>query len=118
MCIKVKILKQTKTGTINFCAECSMYKLNFGHFTLEFTENELNHFGIFLIEIDIDYWESQYCHCAMKRKIPIATLQQNLYLMLNKEELEELKSLVFFKEGAGTMELLPLEKIAYNLILN
>lgn len=95
-----------------------MYHLLFGRFALEFTENELHHFGLFLMNIDENYLKNQYCSCPVQHKIPIATLQRNLYLMLDTKDLEELKRLVFFKEENDPVKLLALQQIGYNLILN
>jgi hypothetical protein len=100
-----------------FCKDCGVFHLTFGQFYLELTENELYHFGVFLHDLDPDFWENKYCDCSMRRKIPIPTQQVNLYLMLNRTELEELKNLVFYKERKG-MHLINLEDVDYDFIIN
>ena len=115
---KPELLKQTQTGSILHCPHCDIYQIIFGQFTYEFTEDELCQFSLFLTEIDVHYWQEKYCNCRMKRKIPIPTAQQNLFIMLSLAELEELKSLVFFNEKTKDSEWLELSDINYDLFLN
>ena len=115
---KTKYLNQTKNGFLVFCKDCGVFHLTFGNFYLELTENELYHFCAFLQDLDAGYWENKYCGCTLKRKIPIPTQQINLYLMLNRTELEELKHLVFFKERQKGMQLIHIEDVDYNFIKN
>ncbi|MFS4416744.1 DUF6686 family protein [Maribacter sp. 2307ULW6-5] len=119
MCRNINVLKRTRNGSMAHCGECKMYHLLFGQFALEFTAKELNHFGKFLMQLDADPWEQQHCNCTSPRKIAVATLQQNLQLLLNRNELEELKSLVFFKERPDPDDR-PLHpgEIDYTFILN
>lgn len=118
MCYKTEVLNQTKNGFLISCSSCRVYHLTFGHFYLELTERELDHFGAFIDEIDANYWDNKYCSCTMKRKIPIPTQQPNLCLMLNRTELEELKSLVFFNEKQKKMHLIQVEDVDYDFIKN
>ena len=99
MCHKTKVLNQTKNGFLVLCSACRVYHLTFGRFYLELTEKELDYFGVFINEIDANYWDNNYWNYNMKRKIPIPTQQLNLYLMLNRTELEELKNLVFLRKS-------------------
>ena len=115
---KTKYLNRTKNGSMVFCKDCGVFHLTFGNFYLELTEDELYHFGAFLQDLDAGYWENKYCGCTLKRKIPIPTQQTNLYLMLNRTELEELKRLVFFKERQKRMQLIQIEDVDYTFIKN
>lgn len=115
---KTKVLNQTKNGFLVSCSTCKLFHLTFGHFYLEFSRDELTHFGNFLVQIDPDYWDSKYCNCTMKRKIPIPTQQLNLYLLLNRTELEELKNLVFYKDNNEDIPLIRVEHVDYDFIKN
>lgn len=118
MCHKTKKLSQTKNGSLLLCSTCNVYHLSFGHFYLELTKKELFNFGDFLDTIDVDYWNNKHLGCGMRRKIPIPTQQLNLYLMLNRTELEELKRLVFFKEKAMDMNLIQVRDVDYDFVAN
>ncbi|WP_431196327.1 DUF6686 family protein [Maribacter dokdonensis] len=116
MCANTEVLNQTSNGCLMICPECRIYHLTFGNFYLEFTENELTHFSVFLEKINVDYWESQFCNCTMKRKLAILSTQVNLSLLLNRTELEELKKLIYYKENKNT--LLKVVNIAYDFYKN
>lgn len=118
MCYQTKVLNQTKNGFLMSCSECGMYHLTFGHFYLELTKKELYHFGIFLDDIDVSYWNTTYSSTTMRRKIPIPTQQKNLYLMLHPTELEELKRLVYFRDKEAYMPLIQLEDVDYVFVEN
>ena len=53
----------------------------------------------------------------MKRKIPLPSLQENLVLMFNRQEVTELKTLFSLKNN-GYNEILKLQEIDYMLIVN
>lgn len=118
MCHKTEVLSQTKNGLLVSCPSYGIYHLTFGHFYLELTEKELVHFRTFINEIDVEYWDNKYCSSTVKRKIPIPTQQLNLYLMFNRTELEELKSLVFYKERPKNTHLLQVDDVDYDFIKN
>ena len=118
MCHKINIVNQTKNGCLLKCTIHQIFYLDFGHFSFEFTEDELSEFGSFIFQIDAAYWENKNYNCLMKRKIPIPTLQQNLCLMINRAELEELKKLVFYKEKEKWISMLEVKDVDYTFILN
>ncbi|MBL4663007.1 MAG: hypothetical protein JKY22_05525 [Flavobacteriaceae bacterium] len=51
-------------------------------------------FQEFVKEIDVEYWETKYDGMVMKRKIPIQTIQKNLSMVFNRQELESLTNLI------------------------
>jgi len=69
----------------------------------------------FLKSLDLDYWEQHYGN-GTKRKIPIPTLQDNLYLMLTRAELEEIKGLMQYDRQS--LSILSVDDIDYQFILN
>ena len=117
MCFKAKVINHTQNGIFLQCEACKSYQVSFGNIFLELTQEELNHFKKFLEDLDPDHWEQVYCNCSIKRKVPIPTLQSNLQIMFNRNELEELKNLLGMTKN-DTSELITVEKVDYTLILN
>jgi hypothetical protein len=72
-------------------------------------------FMTYLEEIDASYWESECYSLNLKRRLPIPTAQKNLILLIDRQELEELKHLVF---GANSNKLLSFYEIDYNISFN
>lgn len=97
MCHRVKTIAKNCDGQLSFCTNCQVYHLTFNNIYIEFTPKELVAFRKYVSEIEVDYWEAKYERVVMKRKIPIQTMQQNLSMMFNKQELESLKDLIMQK---------------------
>ncbi|AYN67662.1 hypothetical protein D1013_09925 [Euzebyella marina] len=111
-------LSQTNNGLLVYCEQCKLYHLTFGQFYLELTRKELYYFGRFLKELDSEYWNHKLCDSVLKRKIPIPTQQANLALIVNDEELAELKSLVFFKDTKSKIDLIDFNNSHFNFAKN
>ncbi len=94
MCHQTHTIAKNCHGQLSYCEGCQMYRLTFNNICIELNEEELDSFQKFLRAIDVDYWETKYERTAMTRKIPIQTVQHNLTIMLNKQELQALKDLV------------------------
>lgn len=92
--------------------------MTFGQFLLELSPRELQSFAVYLEELDIDYWEDTRSPRDVKRRIPIPTQQANLCLMLNRNELYELKGLVFHRKTKKDIRLLNPREIDCDLIYN
>ncbi len=118
MCHKIKILSKVKSGTLSLCKQCAIYHLEFNNIYFEFSIKELQHFKEYMLTIDLEYWEEKYSCNMIKRKIPIPSTQQNLVLMFNRQEMSELKSLLFFNQKKDTLPMLDIYDIDYTLILN
>lgn len=69
----------------------------------------------FLDKIDTSYWEKEYENSIYEKKIPIPTLQSNFIILLNRNELDELRILLDFKTKK---QLLKSEEINYKMIYN
>ena len=117
MCHKIKILAKEKNGELTICTECSHYHLTFNNIFFEFNKEELDQFKKYLFEIDLDYWEYYYPCPKFKKNIPVPTLQKNLILLFNREEIVELKRLLSFHSYDKYREL-KLDEIDYTFILN
>ena len=94
MCLNVKRIGQTNNGFLTKCSSCKLYHLTYNNILFEFTLEEFESFKNYLKNIEVDYWEDKYAKNTIARKIPIHTVQQNLFLMFTKNEIESLKKLV------------------------
>lgn len=94
MCSQIITLSKNCDGQLSYCKICNIYQLVFNNIYIEFFEKEIESFKIFLESIEVKYWETKYDSMVIKRKIPINTLQKNLSLMFNRQELESLKRLI------------------------
>jgi hypothetical protein len=108
MCNQVKTISKNCNGQLTFCEDCKVYKLIFNNIFLEFKEKELKSFKSYVATID---------GIVMKRKIPIGTMQNNLSMVFNKQEIASLKSLLSIAEKKTNLMLSVLD-IDYTTFLN
>ena len=94
MCQKSKIIARVKNGELSMCRSCENFSLTFNNILFQFDKSELMQFRDYVSKIDIDYWLT-YPACKMqKRKIPVETFNQDLFLIFDEYEIEELKTLL------------------------
>ena len=113
----INTLSKNLNGQLAFCKNCNVYHLYFNNIYIEFTSKELEPFQKFVIEIDVDYWESCCQRASLKRKIPIQTMQQNLAMVFNQQELESLKDLIFERTKKPNTQI-TVSEIDYTTFLN
>ena len=94
MCHQTNTISKNIHGQLSFCTGCKVYHLIFNNLFFEFTQRELTAFQKYVDQIEVGYWETKYDRMVMKRKIPIQTMQQNLSIMFNREELQSLRCLI------------------------
>lgn len=94
---------------------CGNYQLTFNNLNFNLTPFELEHFTNYLTAIDCSFWENEYENSIYERKIPIPTLQNNLMLLLNRQEVNELIALISLKKSE---KLLQSKDINYRLNWN
>lgn len=114
---EIKTLAKNCHGQLGYCSNCNVYHLYFNNIYLELTPPELSAFGKFVAEIDVDHWESCCGRTLLKRKIPIQTMQQNLALMFNQQELSALKEIIFRHTAKPNMPI-TVSEIDYTTFLN
>jgi hypothetical protein len=68
-------------------------------------------------QIDIDFWQSRCNNAGLKRRIPIDTMQQNLVMIFNQQELQSLKRLIFL-QTKKSYQTLTASEIDHTIILN
>lgn len=116
MCHNLEILSIVKSGELSFCKECHIYHLEFNNIYFEFTVQQFEYFRAYLLGIDSQFWEQKYACASFKRKIPIPSMQDNLVLMFNRQEIEELKILI--RSEKGNSPILNVDDIDYTFVLN
>lgn len=94
MCCNFSILKQTENGVLLFLKGCQNYQLTYKNLNFSLSESELEALENYLEKIDIDYWEQEYKNSIYTKKIPIPTLQKNFMILLDRNEIEEIKILM------------------------
>ena len=117
MCHNIKIISKVRNGELSLCMKCNVYHLSFNNLFFEFSTEELNNFKGYIFKLEVDYWEHKYEYSKIKRKIPIPSMQQNLFLMFDRYEIEELKTL-FSNQKRGSFTLLNVDNIDYTYVLN
>ncbi|WP_055444253.1 DUF6686 family protein [Lacinutrix himadriensis] len=117
MCSNIKTISKVTSGELSICTKCNVYHLEFNNIYFEFSEAQYKQFKKYLFAIDSEYWENKYGDAKVKRKIPVPSLQSNLVLMFNRQEIKELKSLFSNKKQIYN-KYLNVDDIDYTLILN
>lgn len=117
MCTETITLSKNKNGYLAHCSTCEMYRLYFNNIYLEFSEVEFESFKRYISEIDPSLWYSCTDRATQQRNIPIPTMQSNLVLTFNQEELDSLRDIVFELTSRPNTPIGPSE-IDYLLILN
>jgi len=118
MCKNIKAISKTSKGELNFCKGCQQFHLEFNNIYFEFTPKEYEQFKMYILFVEADYWEHKYACANVKRKIPIPTLQDNLVLMFNRQEIKELQTLVNGKDKEVFDTMIAVDDIDYTLIVN
>jgi hypothetical protein len=93
MCNYIRTIGKVKSGELTLCTKCNHYQLTFNNIFFEFTEKEYIQFKKYILHLDTSYWNENYPCPKVKKNIPIPTLQGNLVLLFNQQEIEELKKL-------------------------
>lgn len=109
----MKTLAKVKSGELAVCEHCSNYHLIFNNIFLELNKNEFKRLKIFILNLDVEYWENKYDAPNLKRKIPIPSRDNSLVLMFNRQEIAELKQL-FSKQSNIYNTLIDVGDIDYN----
>ena len=94
----LKIYSQTQNGRIFKCPNCSKIHFEFNNLNLNFDNmDEFKHTANYFLKLDGVYWEKQNTNSYFTRKILVPIGHHNFHIMLNNEELMELKELFRLK---------------------
>ena len=115
MCPSSEIINQTKNGLFTYCNQTKLFQFVYNNLCFELYEWELQKFIEYISGLDVDYWEKQLAHSFHNRKIPVTVGHNHFIILLNKQELVELKRLLLDKQEN---KLLSFKEIANNLTFN
>ena len=114
---KIKLLRKVKSGELTVCLDCNHYHLTFNNIFFEFTYEEYVYFKKYILQLYTAYWNENYPCPRVKRNIPVPTLQGNLVLLFNQQEIEELRAL--FNNGVyKEYQEISIKEIDYTFIQN
>ncbi|MGX1929525.1 DUF6686 family protein [Flagellimonas sp. 2504JD4-2] len=116
MCESLKILNQTKNGTLTFCDKSKLFQLVYNNLCFELYEWELDSFKSYVSQLDISYWENEFKNWIHERKIPISVGQKHFIILVSKREIVEIKRLLTI--NLQQVELLEYDDINYGFIEN
>ena len=117
MCNYIKTIGKVKSGELTVCLKCHHYHLTFNNIFFVFTEKGYIQFKKYILHLDTTYWNENYPCPKVKKNIPIPSLQGNLVLLFNQQEIEELKKLFTYKFPKKYQQI-SVEEIDYSFIQN
>ena len=114
---KIKLLGKVKSGELTVCLDFNHYHLTFNNIFFEFTYEEYIYFKKYINQLDTAYWNENYPCPRVKKNIPVPTLQRNLVLLFNQQEIEELR--ILFNDSAyQEYKEISIKDIDYTVIQN
>jgi len=90
------IMNQTLHGRIFKCDQCDRFHIEFKNLNFNFTKEQLESFVDYLVQVDGEWCEQQNQRLAFRRKIVLPIGHDYFNVLLNADELQELKQLLNF----------------------
>ena len=116
MCRFLNVMNRSKNGVLTFCDHTKLFQLLYNNLCFELYEWELDALREYIEQLDIPYWEKHLKNWGHQRKIPISVGKKHFIILVNKEEVSELLSLLCFEKQG--VELLSHDEIDYQFIEN
>jgi hypothetical protein len=110
------LIQSSKNGTLTYCNHSKLFQLVFNNLCFEFYEWELETFKKHITQLNINYWEKQLVCYQNQRRIPISIGHKCFIILLNKEEVVEIKQLL--QTGSKSINFLKFKDIAYPIFSN
>ena len=98
MCESLKILNKTRNGILTYCKISNIIQLVFNNLCFEFYKEEYSAFVGYINNLDADVIEKTYNYSIHDKKIPVSIGHVCFTILVNKEELGELKFLLSGKK--------------------
>ena len=90
----IDIISQTVNGRVFTCPFCNMIHVEYKNLNFNFEDKtECEHFAKYFLRLDGEHWEKQNAESCFSRKIIVPIGHKNFHMILNNEELLELKEL-------------------------
>ena len=110
-----RTINQTENGKVFRCSGCNKIHIEYKNLNFNFDEEEYENFANYFMELDGPYWESVNTHVKFGKKIIVPVGHKNLNMLLDNDELQELK-ILFSRRSANHLNLLT--HFSYKLINN
>lgn len=94
-----RLIGKTINGKIFKCSKCNAIHVEFKNLGFNFSEKQFQSFTESILELDGAEWEQRNHHSDFSRKIVIPTGHAAINILLNKQELDELKELLTDRTG-------------------
>ncbi len=88
-----KTISQTENGIIFKCASCSKIHIVYKNLNFNFDKEEYEKFAKYFEELNGHYWEYLNKKSPYQRKIQLPIGLKNFNILLNNDELREIKQL-------------------------
>lgn len=109
-----KVISKTENGHIFICAKCDMFHIEYKNLNFNFkNRKDYQSFANYFIKLKGEHWEGLNKEAHFKRKIIVPIGHKNFNVLLNNEELLELKQL-FVEGGASQSKGKTLNKLDVN----
>ena len=117
----MSVLSKTQHGQIFKCSKCTKIHIEYKNLNFNFNEKEFNHFAEYILSLDGREWEEKNENAPYERKIIIPIRHKNFHVLLNNEELNELKELLRIRkeeESKHYLKMIQLDKFSFVFNLN
>ena len=84
---------ETKNGKVFKCSHCNAIHIEYKNLNFNFSKKQYKNFVNYILELDGEEWEYRNRNSNYRRKIIIPIGHKNFNVLINKEELLELKQL-------------------------
>jgi len=88
-----KLINKTENGRVFKCSNCGAIHVEYKNLNFNFSEEQYQHFAKYINELDGSEWEYKNRNSYYRRKIIIPIGHKNFNVLLNNNELQELKQL-------------------------
>ncbi len=113
-----EIYSETRNGKVFRCSSCNQIHIEYKNLNFNFSNAEYDFFANYFLKLDGDLWEERNKDTHYSRKIIVPVSHKNLNIILNKEELEELKILLGDKRKKYKMKLINHNHFRFDEALN
>ncbi len=101
-----RTISKTENGSVFKCSGCDKIHIEYKNLNFNFNEKDYADFAKYFKDLDGSYWENRNSHLPYRRKIIVPVGHSSLNVLLNNEEVQELKSL-FSEALKNTFQMIP-----------